>query len=161
MSQWFRSNWVAGRQEGRERGDSDDFMVTFLRQELWTRCFLGGWQLKHFWNFHRYLGKISNLTNIFQRGWNHQLVLFLLTNWFRWHGFDWDFNSRVFSERWDIQFVFYAVFGQMFHFGASFYYFCLLISMNFARWFASSLYPPKSQSIPICSRLRWRAGSKL
>ena len=28
------------------------------------------------WNifyFHRYLGKISNLTNIFQRGWNHQL----------------------------------------------------------------------------------------
>ena len=24
--------------------------------------------------FHPYLGKISNLTNIFQRGWNHQLV---------------------------------------------------------------------------------------
>ena len=23
--------------------------------------------------FHPYLGKISNLTNIFQRGWNHQL----------------------------------------------------------------------------------------
>ena len=25
--------------------------------------------------FHPYLGKISNLTNIFQRGWNHKLVL--------------------------------------------------------------------------------------
>ena len=25
--------------------------------------------------FHPYLGKIPNLTNIFQRGWNHQLVL--------------------------------------------------------------------------------------
>ena len=25
--------------------------------------------------FHPYLGKISILTNIFQRGWNHQLVL--------------------------------------------------------------------------------------
>ena len=31
------------------------------------------WQLKHFWNFHPYLGKIPMLTNIFQRGWNHQL----------------------------------------------------------------------------------------
>ncbi len=26
--------------------------------------------------FHPYLGKIPNLTNIFQRGWNHQLVIF-------------------------------------------------------------------------------------
>ena len=26
------------------------------------------WQLKYFWNFHPYLGKISNLTNIFQMG---------------------------------------------------------------------------------------------
>ena len=32
------------------------------------------WQLKYFWNFHPYLGKISNLTNIFQMGWNHQPV---------------------------------------------------------------------------------------
>ena len=31
------------------------------------------WQLKHFWNFHPYLGKIPFLTNIFQMGWNHQL----------------------------------------------------------------------------------------
>ena len=27
--------------------------------------------------FHLYLGKISNLTNIFQMGWNHQLVLIM------------------------------------------------------------------------------------
>ena len=27
-----------------------------------------------FLNFHPYLGKISNLTNIFHMGWNHQLV---------------------------------------------------------------------------------------
>ena len=27
--------------------------------------------------FHPYLGKISNLTNMFQIGWNHQLVLFM------------------------------------------------------------------------------------
>ena len=29
-----------------------------------------------FWNFHPYLGKISNLTNIFQMGWDHQLAIF-------------------------------------------------------------------------------------
>ena len=28
--------------------------------------------------FHLYLGKISNLTNIFQMGWNHQLVILLI-----------------------------------------------------------------------------------
>ena len=32
------------------------------------------WQLKYFWNFHPYLGKITILTNIFQMDWNHQLV---------------------------------------------------------------------------------------
>ncbi len=43
--------------------------------------FSGWWQLKDFWNFHPYLGKIPILTNIFQRGWfNHQLV-FLDTTW--------------------------------------------------------------------------------
>ena len=31
----------------------------------------GGFQ--YFFNFHPYLGKIPILTNIFQRGWNHQL----------------------------------------------------------------------------------------
>ena len=31
-----------------------------------------------FFNFHPYLGKMSNLTNIFQTGWNHQPVVFLL-----------------------------------------------------------------------------------
>ena len=30
------------------------------------------WQLKYFWKFHPYLGKIPILTNIFQMGWNHQ-----------------------------------------------------------------------------------------
>ena len=32
--------------------------------------------------FHPYLGKWSNLTNIFQKGWNHQLVDFLL-GWYQ------------------------------------------------------------------------------
>ena len=36
--------------------------------------FTGGF--KYVWNFHPYLGKIPNLTNIFQRGWNHQQVYF-------------------------------------------------------------------------------------
>ena len=33
-----------------------------------------GWWFQIFLNFHPYLGKISNLTNIFQMGWNHHLV---------------------------------------------------------------------------------------
>ena len=34
-----------------------------------------GWEgKKKIFYFHPYLGKISNLTNIFQRGWNHQLA---------------------------------------------------------------------------------------
>ena len=37
--------------------------------------FLGG-GFKYSLNFHPYLGKISNLTDIFQRGWNHQLAFF-------------------------------------------------------------------------------------
>ena len=35
------------------------------------------WQLKHFLFLPRSLGKWSNLTNIFQMGWNHQLVMVL------------------------------------------------------------------------------------
>ena len=33
------------------------------------------WQLKYFWNVHPYLGKIPIWNNIFQMGWNHQLVI--------------------------------------------------------------------------------------
>ena len=32
--------------------------------------------VSHIFYFHPYLGKISNLTNIFQGGWNHQLENF-------------------------------------------------------------------------------------
>ena len=32
----------------------------------------GWWNFKYFFYFHRKLGKWSNLTHIFQRGWNHQ-----------------------------------------------------------------------------------------
>ena len=40
---------------------------------------------KYFW-FHSYLGKISNLTHIFQMGWNHQLALEILrTIFFNFH----------------------------------------------------------------------------
>ena len=45
-----------------------DLQVTFL---------LGGGNSNIFWNVHRYLGKWSNLTSIFQMGCNHQPVFFL------------------------------------------------------------------------------------
>ena len=65
-----------------------------------TILYHGWWQLKHFLFSPRNLGKMSNLTNIFQGGWNHQLD----TNWqFFWGGWmvgwwlpskAWDWNSH-------------------------------------------------------------------
>ena len=43
---------------------------TSLRFVLFTHIWL---VVQIFFYFHPYLGKISNLTNIFQMGWNHQL----------------------------------------------------------------------------------------
>ena len=37
------------------------------------------WWFQIFFNVHPYLVKISNLTNIFQMGWNHQLVFGIFT----------------------------------------------------------------------------------
>ena len=45
--------------------------VTWSGKKRLLMKFLAG-GLKYFLNFHPYLGKISNLTNIFQMGWNHQ-----------------------------------------------------------------------------------------
>ena len=41
---------------------------------------LGGGNSSIFY-FHPYLGKIPILTNIFQRGWKHQLVIYLLVTY--------------------------------------------------------------------------------
>ena len=46
--------------------------------------FAGWWQLKCFLCSPRKLWKISNLTNIFQRGWNHQLVIVSCLTWLYW-----------------------------------------------------------------------------
>ena len=37
--------------------------------------YISSWWFQIFFNLHPYLGMISNLTNIFQMGWNHQLDL--------------------------------------------------------------------------------------
>ena len=52
----------------------------------WPTCVLLGGGFKYFFIFNPTWGKISNLTNIFQGGWNHQLVLH------RYHGL---LQSRV------------------------------------------------------------------
>ena len=36
---------------------------------------LSRWWFQFFFYVHHYLGKISHLSNIFQMGWNHQLVI--------------------------------------------------------------------------------------
>ena len=47
-------------------------LCTYSWTKTATQCILGG-GFKYVY-FHPYLGKISNLTNIFQMGWNHQPV---------------------------------------------------------------------------------------
>ena len=51
-----------------------------VHQQMWWSKFFWffwystGWWFQIFFYVHPYLGKIPILTNIFQRGWNHQLV---------------------------------------------------------------------------------------
>ena len=69
-SAWFfwgrRKSSSNGRTEGvwtwrvNLRGKRD----LFGKVKTWSKA--RWWQLKYFWNFHPYLGKISNLTNIFR-----------------------------------------------------------------------------------------------
>ena len=78
------------------KGWFDHQLDTYLVTSDWwiSGCFfwLRFWSFQkgHFWvvvskifYFHPYLGKISNLTNVFQMGWNHQLDLysFVLRDW--------------------------------------------------------------------------------
>ena len=48
--------------------------IFFDHQECYTK-----WWFQIFVYFHPYLGKISNLTHIFQWGWNHQLACIMIS----------------------------------------------------------------------------------
>ena len=61
-----------------------DFFGCFGIRFRWFRIYLGG-GFKYF-IFHPYLGKWSNLTNIFQMVWNHQPVIFGCLLLFSWCG---------------------------------------------------------------------------
>ena len=51
------------------------FIEQLLVYGVWILWIITGWWFPISFNFHPYLGKWSKLTNIFQMGWNHQLVL--------------------------------------------------------------------------------------
>ena len=40
--------------------------------------------VSHIFYFHLYLGKWSNLTDIFEMGWNHQLKFYRISKWMTW-----------------------------------------------------------------------------
>ena len=50
------------------------WLSLFLLQCLWQYHYLDWVVVSNIFYFHPYLGRWSNLTNIFQMGWNHQLV---------------------------------------------------------------------------------------
>ena len=63
------------------------------------------WFVSNIFCFHPYLGKISNLTNIFQRGWNHQPVLFV---WGRAYFLPWNSSQwKTVTTIWGIIFCHY------------------------------------------------------
>ncbi len=52
-----------------------DCQELYLQIQIWV-------VVSNIFYFHPYLGKWSNLTNIFQMGWNHQLeMLFVIVSW--------------------------------------------------------------------------------
>ena len=59
--------------------DPDGIQPTTISENICYFLQLGG-GFKHF-NVHPYLGKWSNLTNIFQMGWNRQLVILSKSRW--------------------------------------------------------------------------------
>ena len=58
-------------------------MVYFLPWQFTINCLFGklGGGFKYFFNFILTWGKPSNLTNMFQMGWNHQLDHYQLLSW--------------------------------------------------------------------------------
>ena len=83
---------------GQKKSTSTRLFTTFNRTEAdWKTCapllrdclVLSCLVVSNIFYFHSYLGKISYLTNIFQGGWNHQLVrdwvidASIFENWFR------------------------------------------------------------------------------
>ena len=82
---WMLSNEVPVKcmMQGVRSGKSFVDLVIFVQSHVMSLSSVYGWCLLDFWvvvsnvcYFHPYLGEWSNLTNIFQMGWNHQLDLF-------------------------------------------------------------------------------------
>ena len=71
-------------------GDTPIFHWTMIMVFQGSKRWIGPWLARwwfYFFYFHPYLGKWSNLTNIFHRGWNHQLVSFWQGLVIKWFGF--------------------------------------------------------------------------
>ena len=63
-----RHEKTLGKQLQPCRRNSKETCVFLLKKQPWL-------VVLNIFYFHPYLGKIPNLTNIFERGWNHQLVV--------------------------------------------------------------------------------------
>ena len=73
-------------------------LVFFLRMfGKVTTSFFWWWNFEYVWNFHpETWGKMSNLTHIFQMGWNRQLVFFWMYSYSKLH--------NLLVSMWDIMF---------------------------------------------------------
>ena len=85
------------------------FVETHFSIKKLPICLKTGWWFQIFFYFHPYLGKISDLTSIYQRGWNHQpenhflrlrnpfLVILV---WKQWIGCEHWWRTRMFYTTW-------------------------------------------------------------
>ena len=70
-------HWSLKRGTNKSRSNKKRLPLACCWRLFYQRPLLGG-GFKYFLFFHPYLGKMSNLTNMFQRGWNHQLDVVVL-----------------------------------------------------------------------------------
>ena len=80
LAVWISIQSLRGEETGRKRFHR--FSTATENIILGFKGGISSWWFQSFFifanNFHSYLGKIPILTNIFQLGWNHQLVCFFL-----------------------------------------------------------------------------------
>ena len=91
-------------------------ITKFLTESFWEHVKKAGWWFQTFFYFHPYLGKWSNLTNIFQMGWNHQLERLCQTWELRWQKngnslfFDRRYTFIFMKNRWGLSIVILGIF---------------------------------------------------
>ena len=94
-----KSGWYPPLKRNFEEGSviRPAISLVFFRWSFWGNMFFRWW-FQIFCSFHPYLGTWSNLTNMFQLGWNHQIVFLKTKETQRWRCHFVCFFPRLFQQ---------------------------------------------------------------